>query len=54
VCWGGISENKMSDSFSVQCIHEEWLNIDLKDKGRDHMVEVDVGGGVILKCILKT
>jgi hypothetical protein len=54
VYWGGISENKMSDSCSVQCIHEEWLNIDLKDKGRGHVVEVDVGGRVILKCILKT
>jgi len=43
----------MSDSCSVQCI-DEWLNVDLKDKGRDHVVEVDLGGGVILKCILKT
>lgn len=52
--WGGISENEMNDSCSVQCIDEECLNIDLKDKGRDHVVEVDIGGRVILKCILKT
>jgi len=44
----------MGDSCSVQCTDEEWLNIDLKDNGRDHMVEVDVGGRLILKCILKT
>jgi hypothetical protein len=44
----------MSDSCSVQCIDEEWLNVDLKDKARDHVVEVDVGGRAVLKCILKT
>ena len=54
--WGGISENKVSDSCSVQCtcIDEEWLNIDLEDKGRDHVVKVDVGGRVKLECILNT
>lgn len=52
--WDGILDNKVSDSCSVQCIDEEWLNADLEDKGRDHVVKVDVGGRVILKCILNT